>query len=133
MSQKTKFISMSPNLMVKDIKASHNFYLKTLGFKLLDQEPKNADAVWMMFAYNDITIMIQSTESITEEIPQLKSEHTGGTLTFYITISDVNSYYKKVSESAKVIKGLEKTFYGATEFTIEDPDGYLFTFAEFDE
>ncbi len=119
--------------MVKDIKASHEFYTMVLGFKLLDQEPKNADAVWMMFSYNDITIMIQSTESITEEIPQLKSEHTGGTLTFYITISDINSYYKKVSESAKVLKGLEKTFYGATEFTIEDPDGYLFTFAEFDE
>ena len=92
---------MSPNLMVKDIKASHEFYTMVLGFKLLDQEPKNADAVWMMFSYNDITIMIQSTESITEEIPQLKSEHTGGTLTFYITISDINSYYKKVSESAK--------------------------------
>jgi len=28
------------------------------------------------------------------------------------------------------IKGLEKTFYGATEFSIEDNNGYLLTFAE---
>jgi hypothetical protein len=27
-----------------------------------------------------------------------------------------------------VIKGLEKTFYGATEFSIEDNNGYLLTF-----
>jgi hypothetical protein len=29
-----------------------------------------------------------------------------------------------------VIKELEKTFYGATEFSIEDNNGYLLTFAE---
>jgi len=30
----------------------------------------------------------------------------------------------------EIIKGLEKTFYGATEFTIRDIDGYHLTFAE---
>ena len=29
-----------------------------------------------------------------------------------------------------IIKGLEKTFYGATEFSIQDINGYILTFAE---
>jgi len=29
-----------------------------------------------------------------------------------------------------VIKGLEKTFYGATEFSITDNNGFVLTFAE---
>jgi hypothetical protein len=29
-----------------------------------------------------------------------------------------------------VVKGIEKAFYGATEFSIEDNNGYLITFAE---
>jgi hypothetical protein len=33
----------------------------------------------------------------------------------------------------KVIKGLEKTFYGATEFSILDNNGYILTFAENEE
>jgi hypothetical protein len=42
---------------------------------------------------------------------------------------DMNSLtiYK---DNVKVIKGLEKTFYGATEFSIQDNNGYLLTFAE---
>jgi uncharacterized glyoxalase superfamily protein PhnB len=29
-----------------------------------------------------------------------------------------------------VVKGLEKQFYGATEFSIKDNNGYVLTFAE---
>lgn len=39
----------------------------------------------------------------------------------------------KIKADVKVIKGLEKTFYGATEFSIQDINGYLLTFAEDEE
>jgi hypothetical protein len=29
-----------------------------------------------------------------------------------------------------IVKGIEKTFYGATEFSIQDINGYILTFAE---
>lgn len=130
-AQDTKYLSMSPNLMIKDMKISQEFYVNTLGFEILDQVPKDEAPVWMMLGHGEITFMLQSTESITDEIPSLKKKDTGGTLLFYVTITEITSYFEVVSKQAKVIKPLHKTFYGATEFTIEDPDGYLITFAEF--
>lgn len=132
-AQETKYKSMSPNLFVKDMNASQSFYTKTLGFQVLDQEPKDADPVWLMIAYNEITFMLQTQESLGDEIPSLKNEHTGGTLIFYITLTNIKDYFNKVSKDSKVVSDLKVTFYGATEFTIEDPDGYLLTFAEFPE
>lgn len=132
-AQETKYLSMSPNLIVKDMKASQSFYTNSLGFKVIDQEPKDAEPVWLMLAYNEITFMLQTQESLGEEIPSLKNEHTGGTLIFYITLTNIKDYFDKVSKNSKVISDLNVTFYGATEFTIEDPDGYLITFAEFPE
>jgi hypothetical protein len=35
-----------------------------------------------------------------------------------------------MKDKVKVVKELEITFYGATEFTILDNNGYLLTFAE---
>lgn len=130
-AQETQYLSMSPNLIVKDMKVSQEFYTKTLGFQLIDQEPKDADPVWMMLAYNEITFMLQTQESLGEEIPSLKNEKTGATLIFYITVNNIKDYYDKVSKGSKVISDLKVTFYGATEFSIEDPDGYILTFAEF--
>ncbi|MDZ4757661.1 MAG: hypothetical protein SGJ10_05920 [Bacteroidota bacterium] len=38
-----------------------------------------------------------------------------------------------IKQFAKVLKGLEKTFYDATEFTIQDFNGMILTFAEDEE
>lgn len=132
-AQETKYKSMSPNLFVKDMNASQEFYTKTLGFQVIDQEPKDADPVWLMITYNEITFMLQTLESLDDEIPALKNKQTGGTLIFYITLTHIKDYFDKVSKNSKVVSDLKTTFYGATEFTIEDPDGYLLTFAEFPE
>jgi hypothetical protein len=38
--------------------------------------------------------------------------------------------FDQFKDSVFLLKGLEKTFYGATEFSLMDPDGYILTFAE---
>jgi hypothetical protein len=35
-----------------------------------------------------------------------------------------------IKDKVTVLKGLEKTFYGATEFSILDNNGYVLTFAD---
>lgn len=54
----------------------------------------------------------------------------GGSLLFYIKTTEIRNLFDKMKGKVKVIKGFETIFYGATEFSIEDNNGYLLTFAE---
>jgi uncharacterized glyoxalase superfamily protein PhnB len=48
----------------------------------------------------------------------------------YIKLKNIRAFFDRVKDKVTVIQGLEKTFYGATEFSIKDPDGFILTFAE---
>jgi hypothetical protein len=38
--------------------------------------------------------------------------------------------YDQIKDKVNIVKGLEKAFYGATEFSIQDINGYILTFSE---
>lgn len=73
--------------------------------------------------------MLQTFESLGDDLPQI-SRTDGGSLLLYVILKDINSYYEQIKDKVTVLKGLEKTFYGATEFSILDNNNYVLTFAE---
>ena len=40
------------------------------------------------------------------------------------------NFYERIKTVATIIKPIEKVFYGATEFLIQDNNGFVITFAE---
>ncbi len=120
--------SLTPNFFVKDINQTISFY-KTLGFKVIMTVPEQSPFVWVMMANESVSLMFQTFESLSAELPQI-SRTDGGSLIFYIKIKGILEFFNKISGEVKVLKGLEKTFYGATEFSILDNNGYVLTFAE---
>jgi uncharacterized glyoxalase superfamily protein PhnB len=121
--------SLSPNIFVKDIKATIAFY-KQLGFNVAMSVPEHGDElVWAMMVNGSVTIMFQTFESLGDDLPEVKRED-GGSLLFYIKLKDILNFFELLKDKVTVVKGLEKTFYGATEFSILDNNGYLLTFAE---
>ncbi len=120
--------SLSPNLFVHDMNETIRFY-KNLGFSLTMTVPEKGDFVWAMMTCGAVTFMFQSFASLGDEIPEI-SRNKGGSLLFYIRIKEIRKFFKRISTTCRVLKGLEKTFYGATEFSIEDCNGYVLTFAE---
>jgi len=123
--------SVSPNIFVKDINATIDFY-KELGFNVIASVPEQGDLVWAMMTSGNITFMFQTFESLGDELPAI-SRQNGGSLLLYIQTTEIRKYFDKIKDRVKVLKGLEKTFYGATEFSIEDNNGYVLTFAEDEE
>jgi len=124
----TNMESLSPNLFVKDMSETIRFYEK-LGFKLVMTVPEQGDYVWAMMTCDEITFMFQTLESLGEEMPEIKRTK-GGSLLFYIQVSDIRKLFQRIEKEVLVVKGLEKTFYGATEFSIVDNNGFILTFAE---
>jgi uncharacterized glyoxalase superfamily protein PhnB len=120
--------SLSPNIFVKDITKTIAFY-ELLGFKLVTSVPEEGNFVWVMMACGNVTIMFQTFESLGDELPAI-SRQSGGSLLLYIQTKEIRKLHERIKDQVKVVKELSKTFYGATEFAIEDINGYVLTFAE---
>jgi uncharacterized glyoxalase superfamily protein PhnB len=122
--------SLSPNIFVKDITATINFYTQ-LGFQLTASVPAQGegDPVWAMMTNGNVTMMFQTFESLADTLPVI-SRQDGGSLLLYIKLPGVRAFFEEIKDKVFVVHGLQKTFYGATEFSITDNNNYLLTFAE---
>ena len=54
----------------------------------------------------------------------------GGGNTMFIEISDIDTYHDEIKDRVKIVLPIVTQWYGMREFAIEDPDGYVITFAE---
>jgi uncharacterized glyoxalase superfamily protein PhnB len=120
--------SLSPNLFVLDMNKTISFY-KNLGFELTMTVPEKGNCVWAMMTCGSVTFMFQTFENLGHELPEI-SRNPGGSLLFYIKIKEIRKFFDRIHETSTIVKGLDKTFYGSTEFSIEDCNGYVLTFAE---
>ena len=88
----------------------------------------NLFAMQMAMIKKDNTfVMFQTMSSIKEDIGNL-FETIGASLTFYLTIDDVENLYLDIKNKVKIIKEIETKFYGMKEFYIQDCNGYILGF-----
>lgn len=122
--------SLAPNLFVKDINATIDFY-HLLGFQLTMSVPGEGQGplVWAMMTNGKVTMMFQTMESLGETLPAI-SRKAGGSLLLYINLTEIRSFFDSIKDKVTIVNGLEKTFYGATEFSILDNNNYVLTFAQ---
>ena len=121
--------SISPNIFVGNMAETVAFY-KILGFKVTMSVPEHGnDYVWVMMANGGVTMMFQTFESLGDTLPDI-SRSNGGSLLLYINLKNIQAFYEDVKDKVTVLTGLERTFYGATEFSVRDNNGYVLTFAE---
>lgn len=121
--------SLSPNIFVNDMKETINFY-KFLDFNIsMSVPPEGEDFIWVMMNNGHVNFMFQTFDSLNNEIPEV-SRNNGGSLLFYINVENIRSLFDKVKDKVTVLKMPAQTFYGATEFTIKDNNGYVLTFAQ---
>jgi len=120
--------SLSPNIFVKDMNATIAFY-KFLGFEVTMHVPEEGDYVWVMMTRGSVSFMFQTFASLADALPDIRRQD-GGSLLLYIKLKGIRAFFESVNKKVTVLQGLEKTFYGATEFSIRDNNGYVLTFAE---
>ena len=120
--------SIAPNIFVRDMNETIEYY-HHLGFEVTMKVPEEGDLVWAMMSCGKVSFMFQSFESLGEELPEI-SRLAGGSLLLYIQVKEIRKFHERIKDKVNIFKGLEKTFYGATEFSIQDINGYILTFAE---
>lgn len=120
--------TITTNIMVKDVKATIEFYEKKLGFQKIVSVPEEGDILnFAILSKDNISIMLQEQKNLVEEYSTLQTEKIIPTFTLFITVKDVQKVYEELKEKVKVVKELHKTFYGKEEFAIFDNNGNILT------
>ncbi|NOS92437.1 MAG: glyoxalase [Cyclobacteriaceae bacterium] len=120
--------TVSPNIFVNDIHATVAFY-EILGFSVITAVPEEKNPIFVMMNCGNVTFMFQTFASIENTLPVV-NRINGGSLLLYIKVKNIRAFFEKIKDKVTVLQGLEKTFYGATEFSIRDNNNYMLTFAE---
>ena len=120
--------TVSPNIFVRDIQQTITFY-QTLGFEVLASAPDDKNPIFVLMQCGQINFMFQTFESIGDKLPAVR-RGDGGSLLLYIKLKGIRKFFEQVKSKVTVLSELEKTFYGATEFSILDNNQYILTFAE---
>lgn len=106
-----KMNRLIPMLPVKNISASIEFYQK-LGFSV---ENRNDDWRWAMLCFDECRLMVDQSINVHREAPRQG--------VIYLYPENIVEYHRQVRANGLDIPDLEITFYGLTEFRLDDPDG----------
>ena len=106
-----KMNRLTPMLPVGSMPASVGFYEK-LGFSV---EQRNDEWRWAMLCSGDCRLMVDESINLHPGIPR--------TSVLYLYPDDISEFHRQVRKNGLVVPDLEVTFYGMTEFRIDDPDG----------
>ena len=124
------FLSVTPNLVVRDIAASLVFYRDVLGFTAGESVPDTPPYLFIMLARDGVPVFLNDVKAASHDFPAMAATPPGGTCTMFFIVTDVDALHAAVAPKATVVMPLETQFYGMREFSVTDPDGHLITFAE---
>jgi len=117
--QKSEMIDLIPTLLVADMRRSEAFYNDKLGFSIVLQNG-NYSSVGRDY----VQIGLVQDRSIAKN-PQRRGS-------FYIKISEIDSYYKEVKDrGVKITTELQLKPSKMKEFSVTDPDLNVIVFGEY--
>ncbi|MBO0412765.1 VOC family protein [Enterococcus hulanensis] len=126
--------NITTNLMVASVDKSVAFYQEILGLEVVASVPANDQSLqFAILAKEAVTLMLQEKSNLSEEYPILATEKIQPSITLYITIENFEEFYTNTKKAYPIYTEPHATFYGAKEFVITDPDGYVLTFTEYKE
>lgn len=112
---------------VADISATIRWYEEQLGF-VADPFPDKEPYVFAILARDGVEIFLQRVDGYQK--PDLYRARPGGVWDAYFRTEGVKDLYESVREEAEIIQPLRRQPYGAWEFEVKDPNGYVLVFSE---
>jgi uncharacterized glyoxalase superfamily protein PhnB len=114
-------------LACKDLDKAVKFYKEQLGFRVVSEESEK-DFVTLEFAEN--SIMLEKDALFKDALPELKGELAenkyGVGMTIFIHVDDADRRYRDIkAKGVEIYSKIETKPWGAREFVIKDPEGYL--------
>jgi len=126
-----KLQKLTPNLVVRDVAASMEFYCRVLGFQRGQTVPEQAPYAFGIVTHGAVEIFFNDQKTVAADHPTLGKRPAGGALTLYIEVQGIEELFQKMEQhGVKITMPMKEQFYGMKEFGMEDPEGWEITFAE---
>jgi catechol 2,3-dioxygenase-like lactoylglutathione lyase family enzyme len=126
MNTPTRMTSFAPQLLVDDLDGAIKFYHDVLGFSF--------GPTWRGFyaigERDGLTIHLKcAPKTIEDRANRRQHEH----LDVYASVIGVAALYDACkAKGATILKPLDRTAWGTSDFYIADPEGYIIAFGEAD-
>jgi predicted enzyme related to lactoylglutathione lyase len=126
MATNPRITSFAPQLLVDDLERAINFYSEVLGFSF---GPK-----WRGFyaigERDGFAVHLKcAPKAVEDRANRRQHEH----LDVYASVVGVGALYDACKvKGATILKPLNRTAWGTTDFYLEDPEGYIIAFGEND-
>lgn len=118
----------TPVLFVARIEASLPFFT-AIGFSKTMDVPHGDHLGFCMLNDGKIELMLQSFDSLADDMPQLGEAATGRTFLF-VEVADLAAVEAALA-AYQIFLPRRTTFYGSTETGFIEPGGHYITFAQF--
>jgi uncharacterized glyoxalase superfamily protein PhnB len=92
--------------------------------------PEQSPFVFASVTSGPVEIFFNDRSTVTKESPQMAGLSFGGGNTMFLEVEGVDALHERLESRVRVIMPLVTQWYGMREFAIQDPDGYVITFAE---
>jgi len=124
------FKKLTPNLLVANVERSLAFYVDTLGFARGMTVPDASPFVFASVTGGTVEIFFNDAAAAVKEYPAFAGRPIGATGTMYIEVEGVDALHDRLKANVPIAMPIATQFYGMREFAIQDPDGYVITFAQ---
>ena len=119
------------HLKVSDIDRAIAFYEGVLGFERGFTVPEQSPFVFASVNGGPVEIFFNDAAGAIKEYPAFGGKPIGASGTMFIEIEGVDAMHDRLkAANVPIVMPLVTQFYGMREFAIEDPDGYVITFAQ---
>jgi catechol 2,3-dioxygenase-like lactoylglutathione lyase family enzyme len=120
---------LTPNLYTDDVASCVKFWVERMGFEKTVEVPEEGGLAFAALQTGDIELMYGSYASLDRE-PGVQGSYQRGTGFLFIEVEDLEAVVEAM-KGVPMVLPVHKTFYGATEFAVQDPAGHMITFAQF--
>lgn len=122
---------VSPYIMVKDVQKAVDFYVKAFNFAVKEVCPgEDGIAIHAELTYNGQLVMLGKQGAYGGNSVSPESSKVESPITMYVYTDNVDEFYKHAKANQAVgHKEPEDTFWGDRMCVVQDPDGYVWSFA----
>jgi lactoylglutathione lyase len=124
------FTKLTPNLLVASVERSLTFYVDVLGFTRGMTVPEQPPLVFGAVTSGPLEIFFNDAAIAVKEYPAFAGKPLGATGTMFVEMNEIDAFHNRIEPHVRITMPLVTQWYGMREFAIEDPDGYVITFAE---
>jgi uncharacterized glyoxalase superfamily protein PhnB len=122
---------VTPVLYVEEIEPALPFWMERLGFEKTAEVPHGERLGFVILQRGGVEIMYQTRDSVREDLPELGTLPTGGSMLF-VQVDDLDAV-ERALEGIPPVTPRRKTFYGSEELVVREPAGNVVNFAQFPE